>query len=105
MHKRLLIDTIALLGGSVLPLLSAVGDIAVMGGRRDAAYVEPPLPISPAAITKSDSGFRGVAYLGIHAVQMRMRMKVLNTMRMHVHAIGCYRKSGGGDLKKNRSRP
>ena len=36
-----------------------------------------------------------VAYLGIHAVQMRMRMKVLNTMRMHVHAVGCYRKSGG----------
>ena len=38
-------------------------------------------------LRKSDSGRTAVAYLGGHAVQMRMRMKVLNTMRMHVHLL------------------
>ena len=54
----------------------------------EAARAEPLLAISPAAITKNDSGGTAVAYLGGHAVQMRMRMKVLNTMRMHVHLLG-----------------
>jgi len=53
----------------------------------EAAQAEPLLPTLPAAITKSDSGRTAVAYLGGYAVQMRMRMKVLNTMRMHVHLL------------------
>ena len=53
----------------------------------EAAQAEPLSPILPAAITKSDYGRTTVAYLGSHAVQMRMRMKVLNTMRMHVHLL------------------
>jgi hypothetical protein len=54
----------------------------------EAAQAEPLLPISPAAITKNDSGRPAIAYLRGDAVQMRMRMKVLNTMRMHVHLLG-----------------
>ena len=55
-HKRLLRDTIVTLGGGAVPLLSVTDDIAVMVADGEAARAEPLLPISPAAITKNDSG-------------------------------------------------
>ena len=46
-------------------------------------------PFHLGLLRKVGSGLTAAAYLSIEAVQMRMRMKVLNTMRMHVHALGC----------------